>query len=52
MLTLMRKEPMQSVGKVSEQAAGTLATVFCRDEPAELQCLLSATDSTHVPTVG
>jgi len=43
---------MQSVGKMSEQVAVTLATVFCRDEPPELQCLLSATDSTHVPTVG
>jgi len=52
MFTFMQNEAMQSVGKVSEQAAGTLATVFCRDEPAQLQCLLSATDSTYVPTVG
>jgi hypothetical protein len=52
MFTFVRNESMQSVGKVTDKAAGTLATVFCRDEPAELQCLLSATDSTHVPTVG
>ena len=51
MFTFVQNESTQSVGKVSERAAGTLATAFCRDEPAELQCLLSATDSTHVPTV-
>jgi hypothetical protein len=51
MIIFMLNESMQSVGKVSQQAAGKLAAVFFRDDPAQLQCLLSTTHSTHVSTV-